>query len=51
MGAERQPQPQDLKRTQDSDASEALQDQVNQAIAVGMPLRIQGANSKGVSGP
>jgi glycolate oxidase FAD binding subunit len=34
----------------DRDASQALLDQVNQAIAVGMPLRIQGANSKSFLG-
>jgi glycolate oxidase FAD binding subunit len=46
MGAERQPH----FTAQDRDASDVLQEQVNQAIQSGMPLRIQGANSKAFLG-
>lgn len=46
MGAERQPD----VTTQDRDASETLLEQVNQAIQSGLPLRIQGANSKAFLG-
>ncbi len=46
MGAERQ-----LNiSAQDRDASQVLLEQVNQAIQVGLPLRIQGANSKAFLG-
>jgi len=46
MGAERQPQP----MAQDRDAVDGLLEQVNEAIHVGLPLRIQGANSKAFLG-
>ncbi|MFJ3466034.1 glycolate oxidase subunit GlcE [Pseudomonas sp. NPDC090201] len=46
MGAERQPYP----TAQDGDASQTLLEQVNQAIQSGLPLRIQGANSKAFLG-
>jgi glycolate oxidase FAD binding subunit len=46
MGAERQWN----IGAQDRDASDALLDQVNQAIQSGLPLRIQGANSKAFLG-
>ena len=54
MAAERQPHDQIVAQDQltppDRDASEALLEQVNRAIQVGMPLRIQGANSKAFLG-
>nr|WP_296254674.1 MULTISPECIES: glycolate oxidase subunit GlcE [unclassified Pseudomonas] len=37
-------------RAQDRDASEGLLEQVNEAIQLGLPLRIQGANSKAFLG-
>jgi glycolate oxidase FAD binding subunit len=46
MGAERQPQ----FNQQDRDAGDTLQEQVNEAIQSGLPLRIQGANSKAFLG-
>ncbi|MFJ3521025.1 glycolate oxidase subunit GlcE [Pseudomonas sp. NPDC090203] len=46
MGAERQSYP----TAQDGDASQTLLEQVNQAIQSGLPLRIQGANSKAFLG-
>jgi glycolate oxidase FAD binding subunit len=46
MGAERQP----YLTAQDGDASQTLLEQVNQAIQSGLPLRIQGANSKAFLG-
>jgi len=46
MGAERQP----YLTAQDDDASQTLLEQVNQAIQSGLPLRIQGANSKAFLG-
>jgi glycolate oxidase FAD binding subunit len=46
MSAERQPQ----TRTPDRDASDVLLEQVRQAIDLGLPLRIQGANSKAFLG-
>lgn len=46
MGAERQPH----FTAQDRDASDVLQEQVSQAIQSGLPLRIQGANSKAFLG-
>jgi len=46
MGAERQP----YLTAQDADASQTLLEQVNQAIQSGLPLRIQGTNSKAFLG-
>ena len=46
MGAERQP----YLTAQNDDASQTLLEQVNQAIQSGLPLRIQGANSKAFLG-
>lgn len=46
MSAERQPN----RSPADRDASGALLEQVNQAIHAGMPLRIQGSNSKAFLG-
>jgi glycolate oxidase FAD binding subunit len=48
MSAERQPH--DQSAPQDRDASQTLLEQVNQAIQLGKPLRIQGSNSKAFLG-